>query len=65
MDVGGYTVRTVPWRLGWELHVDGVGVTQCTKLADAEDVTRDFLDALDYADAHTAEVWILTSPPHA
>lgn len=61
--VVGYTVRTVPWRLGWELHVDGLGVTQCTGLADAEDVSRDFLDALDHADAHTAEVRILTSQP--
>jgi hypothetical protein len=31
------------WEHGWELHVDGVGVTQSASLADAERMARDYL----------------------
>ncbi|GAA1635647.1 hypothetical protein GCM10009744_25700 [Kribbella alba] len=31
------------WERGWELHVDGVGVTQCGPLADADRMARDYL----------------------
>lgn len=55
----GYWVRPVPWRLGWELHVDGVGVTQCTELAEAEETTRDFLASMTREDASTARVHVL------
>lgn len=55
----GYWVRPVPWRLGWELHVDGVGVTQCAELADAEETTRDLLASLGRKDAMTARVHVL------
>lgn len=55
----GYWVRPVPWRLGWELHVGDVGVTQCTELADAEVTTRDLLASLDRKDAWTAQVHVL------
>ena len=30
-----YTVRAKRWKHGWELHIDGVGVTQSRNLADA------------------------------
>lgn len=38
-----YTARARPWEHGWELYVDGVGVTQCRVLDRAEQQVRDFL----------------------
>jgi predicted XRE-type DNA-binding protein len=35
--------RAVRWRRGWELHIDGVGVTQCHTLADAVGMVRDYI----------------------
>lgn len=33
------------WRLGWELHIAGEGVTQCRKLEDAARMVGDYLAA--------------------
>jgi hypothetical protein len=41
-----YRVRACHWARGWELHIDGVGVTQSHSLADAEGMVRDYI-ALD------------------
>jgi hypothetical protein len=41
-----YQVRARRWARGWELHIDGVGVTQSASLADAESMVRDYI-ALD------------------
>ncbi|REE96774.1 hypothetical protein [Thermomonospora umbrina] len=41
-----YTVRAKRWKKGWELHIEGLGVTQVKKLTDAEAVARDYI-ALD------------------
>lgn len=38
-----YQVTAVPWEQGWELHVDGVGVTQSDTLDDAEMMARDLI----------------------
>lgn len=38
-----YTVRAKPWARGWELHIDGVGVTQSRSLRDAERMARDYI----------------------
>jgi hypothetical protein len=38
-----YQVRAVRWEHGWELHVEGVGVTQSGSLADAEAMARDLI----------------------
>ncbi|MQA77071.1 MAG: hypothetical protein GEV10_01080 [Streptosporangiales bacterium] len=38
-----YRVRAVRWEHGWELHVDGVGVTQSHGLGDAEMMARDLI----------------------
>lgn len=38
-----YTVRAKPWKHGWELHIDGIGVTQSKNLASAEQMARDLL----------------------
>jgi hypothetical protein len=39
-------VRARRWARGWELHIDGVGVTQSHSLSDAEEMVRDYI-ALD------------------
>ena len=46
------------WGHGWELHIDGIGVTQSRLLSDAEGMVRDYLAADDISDAETAEVTI-------
>lgn len=38
-----YTVTSERWEHGWELHVDGVGITQCNSLADAERMALDYI----------------------
>lgn len=38
-----YTVHAKRWEHGWELHVDGEGVTQSRSLATAERTVRDYL----------------------
>lgn len=38
-----YNVRAKRWEHGWELHVDGVGVTQSRSLWDAEMMARDLI----------------------
>lgn len=42
-----YRVTAKKWDGGWELHIDGVGVTQTENLGDAEAMVRDYLDVLD------------------
>ncbi|GAA4909514.1 hypothetical protein LX16_2863 [Stackebrandtia albiflava] len=39
-----YEVVAKRWEHGWELHIDGVGVTQCEAIKDAEAMVRDYLD---------------------
>jgi hypothetical protein len=41
-----YRVRAKRWAHGWELHIEGVGVTQSHTLRDAERMVRDYI-ALD------------------
>ena len=41
-----YQVRAKRWAHGWELHIEGVGVTQSHTLHDAERMARDYI-ALD------------------
>lgn len=45
-DVTTYTVRAKHWKRGWELHIEGLGVTQSKTLDDAEAMVRDYI-ALD------------------
>lgn len=53
-----YQVLARRWPLGWELHIEGIGVTQSRTLATAEKAVRSFLAMDDIADADTAEVVI-------
>jgi CRP-like cAMP-binding protein len=38
-----YDVRAKRWEHGWELHIDGVGVTQSRSLWDADMMARDLI----------------------
>lgn len=42
-DMTTYTVLAKRWRHGWELHIDGIGVTQSRSLNDAEVMARDYI----------------------
>jgi DNA-directed RNA polymerase specialized sigma24 family protein len=41
-----YNVRAKRWKHGWELHIDGIGVTQSRNLDGAEQMTRDYIETL-------------------
>ena len=41
-----YTVRAKRWEHGWELHIDGIGVTQSRTLDTAEGMVRDYVASL-------------------
>lgn len=41
-----YNVRAKRWKHGWELHIDGVGVTQSRNLGGAEQMVRDYIETL-------------------
>jgi hypothetical protein len=46
-----YNVTAKRWAKGWELHIDGVGVSQSRTLASAEGMAREYIAlALDLAD---------------
>ncbi|MCE7079853.1 hypothetical protein LZF96_06630 [Streptomyces sp. ST2-7A] len=46
MTHGMYRVVAKRWKHGWELHVDGVGVTQSRTLVDAEAMARDHISVV-------------------
>jgi len=41
-----YNVTAKRWKHGWELHVEGIGVTQSKTLATAEQMVRDYIESL-------------------
>lgn len=45
-----YKVTAKAWEHGWELHIEGIGVTQSEGVEDAEAMVRDYL-RLDGHDA--------------
>jgi DNA-directed RNA polymerase specialized sigma subunit len=53
-----YQVRALRWAHGWELHIDGVGVTQVRSLARAEQQVRDYVETLLDVDASTAVITV-------
>lgn len=53
-----YSVIARRWEHGWELHIDGVGVTQSTTLADAERMARDYIATVYDLSECTGEVVI-------
>jgi len=55
-----YTVRAKRWKHGWELHIDGVGVTQSRNLDGAEQMVRDYVETLTGHD--TADDIVIIKP---
>jgi hypothetical protein len=56
-----YTVDAKRWEHGWELHVEGVGVTQSKSLHSAASVAREYISlAEDISDESTIDVekWV-------
>ncbi|MBA3528146.1 MAG: sigma-70 family RNA polymerase sigma factor [Propionibacteriaceae bacterium] len=52
-----YVAHAVRWEQGWELHVEGVGVTQVRTLDKAEQQVRDLVETMnDQVDASDAKV---------
>jgi hypothetical protein len=41
-----HNVTAKRWKHGWELHIDGVGVTQSRTLDTAEQMVRDYIETL-------------------
>lgn len=58
-----YVTHANKWKTeqggGWELHVDGVGVTQVDHLAEAEAQVRDFIETVTDSSAADVQVEIL------
>jgi hypothetical protein len=57
--VTSYTVHAKRWEHGWELHIDGEGVTQTRSLANAERVVKDYIGSLHDVDTDDADVTII------
>lgn len=51
-----YDVTARRWKHGWELHIDGVGVTQARSLGEAETMVRDYIETLTGQDVSDAQV---------
>jgi len=57
-----YTARAVHWSGGWELHVDGVGVTQVRILAKATQQVRDLIQTYTGRPTTGDVITIVTDP---
>ena len=55
-----YTVRAKRWKHGWELHIEGIGVTQSRNLDGAEQMVRDYIETL--TDHDTADDVVMIQP---
>lgn len=53
-----YGVRAKRWAHGWELHIDGIGVTQSRTLDGAEQMVRDYIETLTDRDVSQAVIHI-------
>ena len=53
-----YHVTAKPWKGGWELHIDGVGVTQVVNLSRAEQQVRDYIETDLEVDVSNAAIVI-------
>lgn len=51
-----YGVTAKRWEHGWELHVDGVGVTQSITLAGAKQQVRDYIATVNDLEECTDEI---------
>jgi len=51
-----YEVQAVRWAHGWELHVEGLGVTQVDDLKKAYQQVRDFISTMSDSDDVTSHL---------
>lgn len=54
-----YKATALQWEGGWELHIEGEGVTQVRTLDKAEAQVRDYLETVHERDFSDAEVEII------
>ena len=54
-----YSVTAKHWRKGWELHIDGVGVTQVRVLADAAQQAADYIKTLHDVDVAAEDIEVI------
>lgn len=54
-----YTVTAKRWEGGWELHIDGIGVTQSRTLANAAQQVSDYIATLTDADVAPERIRVL------
>jgi methanogenic corrinoid protein MtbC1 len=57
-----YVVRAKRWAHGWELHIDGIGVTQSRILDGAEQMVRDYIETLTDRDVSDSAIVINFDP---
>lgn len=55
----GCVIHTVRWSGGWELHIEGEGVTQVVDLSDAEAAVRSYLSTMYDAPADHVRVSVI------
>ena len=58
MAVTSYNVVARHWKRGWELHIEGIGVTQSRNLAEAESMVGDYIETVTGADIGDAHIVI-------
>lgn len=56
--MSAYKIAAERWSGGWELHIEGVGVTQSRTLDGAEEMIRDYLQITEHPDWESAELVI-------
>lgn len=57
-----YRAQAVRWEHGWELHVEGVGVTQVVHLDEAPAQIRDYVASMHDVDPTEVSVVIWRAP---
>jgi hypothetical protein len=55
-----YNVVAKRWKHGWELHIEGLGVTQSKTLATADAMVRDYIESLTNRVVHSDAVITIT-----
>ena len=58
--MSAYTVRAMRWKHGWELRIDGVGVTQSRNLDGPEQMVRAYIETL--TDRDTSDDAVVIQP---
>ena len=53
-----YRVTVKRWDRGWELHIDGVGVTQARNLGEADAMVRDYVAIMEGDDAAKSAAFV-------